>query len=138
MSKFREYFIKKPLLRSQPTKYFNYFSLEDFDYTSTLCWFFINNRSLKTVKLTSIILSDWPGANDALFTAKLDNNIIWGGFSDNPPTYIYEDDFINSESWRNVSSGSHEIEFGWGTSAEGTGYDITLEFENKQTLRIVV
>jgi hypothetical protein len=86
----------------------------------------VSNTSGQGFILNHIEIS-WPIANDAIFNAFVDGNVIWSGEDLSPPTIIST--WSGDHNERSITSSSR-LEFIFGTAAAESGYNLTLRFEN--------
>jgi hypothetical protein len=86
----------------------------------------IRNNSGSRITIESLNL-DWPASNDALFNVFLNGTMIWGGEDLDPPTSISS--WIGGSGAREVNT-SADLEFAFGASAAGSGYNLRVNFDN--------
>ena len=86
----------------------------------------ITNTSGATITIAAIDLG-WPASNDALFSIFVNGTVVWADEDLLPPTYI--DSWIGGSSARQVGT-SASLEAGFGTYAAGTGYNLSVTFDN--------
>jgi serine/threonine-protein kinase len=86
----------------------------------------IRNDSGSRITLESLNL-DWPVSNDALFNVFLSGTMIWGGEDLDPPTAISS--WMGGSGAREVNT-SADLEFAFGASAAGSGYNLRVNFDN--------
>jgi serine/threonine protein kinase len=116
-----------PTLTSTPTQdVCTLIDIGSFSHTSTIAGWEITNDSGATITIEVIDL-DWPASNDALFNIFVDGTVVWGGEELLPPTHI--DSWIGGQSARDVVS-SAALEAFFGTNAAGSGYNLSVTFEN--------
>ena len=97
-----------------------------FSRTSTIARWEITNGSGGTIRIAVIDLN-WPASNDALFNIFVDGTVVWAGADSLPPTHI--DSWIGGPAARDVNS-SATVEAFFGTTAAGSGYNISITFDN--------
>jgi len=98
----------------------------DFTSTSNIAGWEITNDSGATIRIEVIDLN-WPASNDALFNIFVGGTVVWNGVDTTPPTHI--DSWVGGQSAREVTS-SIELEAFFGTMAAGSGYNLSVTFDN--------
>lgn len=98
----------------------------DFTSTSNIAGWEITNDSGATIKIEVIDLN-WPASNDALFNIFVDGTVVWASVDTAPPTHI--DSWVGGQSAREVTS-SADLEAFFGTMAAGSGYNLSVTFDN--------
>jgi serine/threonine protein kinase len=97
-----------------------------FSRTSTIAEWEITNDSGTTIRIEVIDLN-WPTSNDALFNIILDGTSVWSGPDMQPPTHI--DSWVGGTAAREVGS-SASLDAFFGTNAAGSGYNLSITFDN--------
>ena len=98
----------------------------DFTSTSNIAGWEITNDSGATIRIEVIDLN-WPASNDALFNIFVGGTVVWSSVDTAPPTHI--DSWIGGQSAREVTS-STDLEAFFGTMAAGSGYNLSVTFDN--------
>ena len=70
---------------------------------------------------------NWPASNDALFNIFVDGTVVWASVDTAPPTHI--DSWVGGQSEREVTS-SADLEAFFGITAAGSGYNLSVIFDN--------
>jgi hypothetical protein len=97
-----------------------------FSSTSNIAEWEITNDSGATIRIEVIDLS-WPASNDALFNIFVDGTVVWASVDTTPPTHI--NSWVGGQSAREVDS-SAALEAFFGTTAAGSGYNLSVTFNN--------
>lgn len=98
-----------------------------FSSTSNIAGWEITNDSGATITIERIDL-DWPASNDALFNIFVNGTVVWAGVDTTPPTHI-DSTWVGGQSARQVGT-SAELEVFFGTNAAGSGYNLSVTFDN--------
>jgi serine/threonine-protein kinase len=98
-----------------------------FSHISTIAKWVITNNSGATITIAAIDLS-WPASNNALHYISVGSPVIWMG-EESPPSAHIDSEWIGGQSARQVGT-SASLEVGFGTNAAGSGYNLSVTFDN--------
>lgn len=103
---------------------------------STTVRFDLLNNTAEELVIASIFLN-WPQANEAIFNFLKGGVAIWSGFDGTPPTLV-DGGWLNTIANRTyLPRESDRIEAFFGLSAQQSGYEMIVTFDNGWEVRAV-
>lgn len=96
----------------------------------------LQNNGIETVTIMKMFFF-WPSANDELKYIKLGGELVWKARDEFPPTTVSDHEWLGSDYLRKIQIYSFEtMQFIFKRSAESSGYNVTIYFDNGCTVNV--